>query len=74
MQACKLGLVKGFDKDICKLVLGVNVAQVYIILLIVITLEMKVHLYMFGFLVENGILSYTYGTGAVTKQRNSPKL
>jgi hypothetical protein len=31
------GLVKGFDKDICKLVLGVNVAQVYIILLIVIT-------------------------------------
>ena len=25
-QACKLGLVKGFGKDICKLVLGVNMA------------------------------------------------
>jgi hypothetical protein len=67
-------LVKEFGKDICKLVLGVNVAQVYITILIVITQEMKAHLYMFGFLVENGILSYTYGTGAVTKQSHSPKL
>ena len=48
-QTCKLGLVKGFGKDICKLVLGVNMAQVYITLLIVVAQEMKVHLYMFGF-------------------------
>jgi hypothetical protein len=25
-QVCKLGLVKGFGEDICKLVLGVNMA------------------------------------------------
>jgi hypothetical protein len=29
-QTCKLGLVKGFGKDIYKLVLDVNMAQVYI--------------------------------------------
>jgi hypothetical protein len=36
--------------------------------------EMEAHLYMFGSWVENGILSYAYGTGAVTMQRHSPKL
>ena len=48
-QACKLGMVKGFGEDIYKLVLGVNMAQVYITLLIVVTQEMNAHLYMFGF-------------------------
>jgi hypothetical protein len=44
-----MGLVKGFGEDICKLVLGINIAQVYITLLIVVAQEMKMHLYIFGF-------------------------
>ena len=48
-QACKLGLVKGFGEDIYELVLGVNMAQVNIPFLIVVSREMEAHLYMFGF-------------------------
>ena len=44
-QTCKLGLVKGFGEDICELVLGVNMVQVYITLLIVVAQEMKARLY-----------------------------
>ena len=48
-QTRKLGLVKGFGEDICELVLGVNVAQVYIPILIVVSQEMEADIYMFGF-------------------------
>jgi hypothetical protein len=44
-----LGLVKGFGEDICKLVLGVNMARVNIPFLIVVSQEMKADLYVFGF-------------------------
>ena len=50
---CKLGSVKGFGEDICELVLGVNVVQVYIPFLVVVSPEMEVDIYMFGFWVEN---------------------
>ena len=63
-----------FGEDICELVLDVNMAQVYITLLIVVVQEMKADLYMFGFLVKNWVFGYAYGTGVVTKQRHSPKL
>ena len=36
-QTCKLGLVKGFGEDICELVLGVNMAHVYIPFLVVVS-------------------------------------
>ena len=49
VQACKLGLVRGFGEDIYELVLGVNVAHVYIPFLIVVSQEMKANIYMFGF-------------------------
>ena len=48
-QTCKLGLVKGFGEDICELVLGVNMAQVNIPFLIVVSQEVEADLYMFGF-------------------------
>jgi hypothetical protein len=48
-QTCKLGLVKGFGKDICELVSGVNMAQVNIPFLIVVSQEVEADLYMFGF-------------------------
>ena len=35
-QVCKLGLVKGFCEDICKLVLGIDMAHVYVPFLIVV--------------------------------------
>ena len=45
-QACKLGLVKWFSEDICKLVLGINVVQIDITFLIVVTQEVKADFYV----------------------------
>jgi hypothetical protein len=74
-QASKLGLVKGFGEDICKLVMGVNMNnKVNVPFLIVVSQEVKTDLYVLGFGVENGIFGYTYDTCAVTGQRHSPKL
>jgi len=49
-------------------------AQVYVSFLIMIAQKVKAHINVFGFGVENWIFGYTYGTGAVTKQRHSPEL
>ena len=48
-QMSKLGLVKGFGEDIYELVLGVNMTQINIPFLIVVSQEVKVNLYMFCF-------------------------
>jgi hypothetical protein len=67
-------LVNRFGKDICELVVGVNMNKVNVPFLIVVSQEMKIDLYMLGFGVKNRIFGYTYGTGAITEQRHSPKL
>jgi hypothetical protein len=69
-----MGLVKGFGEDIYELVVGVNMNKVNVPFLIVVLQEVKIDLYVLGFGVENKIFGYTYGTGAVTEQRHSPKL
>jgi hypothetical protein len=45
----KLGLVKGFGKDIYELVLGVNMVHVNIPFLTVVSQEVKADLHMFAF-------------------------
>ena len=45
-QASKLGLVKWFGEDICELVLGINVVQIDITFLIVVTQEVKANFYV----------------------------
>jgi hypothetical protein len=45
----KLGLVQWFGEDIYELVLGVNMVQVNIPFLIVVSQEVEADLYMFGF-------------------------
>ena len=45
-HACKLGLVKWFGEDICKLVLGINVVQIDITFLIVVMQEVKADFYV----------------------------
>jgi hypothetical protein len=67
-------LVKGFGEDIYELVVSVNMNKVNVPFLIVVSQEVKTNLYVLGYEVENGIFSYTYGTGAITEQRHSPKL
>jgi hypothetical protein len=42
--------------------------------LIVVLQEVKTDLYVLGFGVKNRVFDYTYGTGAITQQRHSPKL
>jgi hypothetical protein len=69
----KLGLVKWFGEDICKLVLGINVVQINITCIIVVTQEVKADFYVLCFLVEDWVFGYAYGTGAITKQKHSPK-
>ena len=48
-QMCKLSLVNGFGEDICKLVLGINVVQIDITFLIVVTQEVKADFYVLCF-------------------------
>jgi hypothetical protein len=67
-------LVKGFGEDICELVVGVNMNKVNVSFLIVVSQEVKTYFYVLSFGVENEVFGYTYGTGAITKQRHSPKL
>jgi hypothetical protein len=67
-------LVKGFDDDICELVVGVNMNKVNVPFLIVVSQEVKTELYVLSFGVENTIFGYTYDTGAITEKRHSPKL
>jgi hypothetical protein len=45
-QVSKLGLVKWFGEDICELVLGINVVQINITFLIVVTQEVKADFYV----------------------------
>jgi hypothetical protein len=45
-QVSKLGLVKWFSEDIYELVWGINVVQIDITFLIVVTQEVKVNFYM----------------------------
>jgi hypothetical protein len=73
-QESKLGLVKGFGEDIYELVVCVNMNKVNVPFLIVVSQEVKMDLYVLGFRVKNRIFGYTYGTGAITEQRHSPKL
>jgi hypothetical protein len=67
-------LVKGFGEDIYELVVGVNMNKVNVPFLIVVSQEVKTDLYVLGFGVKNRVFGYTYGTGAITQQRHSPKL
>jgi hypothetical protein len=67
-------LVKGFSEDICELVVGVNMNKINVPFLIVVSQEVKMNLYVLGFEVKNGVFGYTNSTGAITKQRYSPKL
>ena len=48
-QASKLVLVNWFCEDICKLVLGINVVQINITFLIVVTQEVKADFYVLCF-------------------------
>jgi hypothetical protein len=54
--------------------LGINVVQINITFLIVVTQEVKANFYVLYLRVEDWVFGYAYGTGAITKQRHSPKL
>jgi hypothetical protein len=56
------------------LVLGVDVFQVNVALLIVVTKKVVANLYVFGFGVEDWVFGNTDGTRAITKKWHSPEL
>jgi hypothetical protein len=58
----KCFLIKGFGQNVSKLSMGVNVAQIDVAFLIMITKKVKVNLNVFGPRMEHMIFCNTYGT------------
>ena len=48
--------------------------QLNVSFLLMVTQDVKADLDVFGLGVENGVFSYAYGTGAITKQRHSSEM
>jgi hypothetical protein len=48
LQLCKSGLVKGFCEEICNLLVGINMMNISVPFLIMISEKMKVNIDVFG--------------------------
>ena len=64
-QASKVRLVQRFGEDIGKLELGVNVPQIDVPFLNMVTKKMEANINMLCFRMKHGILGDTDGTGAI---------
>jgi hypothetical protein len=67
-QAHKSSLVERLCKDVCKLILGRDMAQHNGPFLHIVFQEMVPHFYVFGFGMKHWVFRYAYGTGAITKK------
>jgi hypothetical protein len=69
-------LVERFCKDVCKLILGRDMAQYNGPFLHIVSQEMIPHLYVFSSGMKHWVFRYAYGIGAITKKiwvHSSPK-
>ena len=73
-QVGKGYLVKWFCENVSELVLGRNIGQIDLSFLYIVSQEVVSHFNVLGFCVEHWVFSNAYGTGAVTKQRQSGTL
>jgi hypothetical protein len=64
---CKSRLIKGFGENISQLSMGINVAQIDVAFLRMVTKKVKVSIKVLGPRMEHMILGKTYGTRAITK-------
>jgi hypothetical protein len=70
----KCFLIKGFGQNISKLSIDINVAQIDVAFLIMITKKVKANLNVLGPRMQHRILGNTYGTRAIAKQRHMMKI
>jgi hypothetical protein len=70
----KCFLIKGFGQNVSKLASGINVAQIDVALIIMITKKVKANLNVFGPRMQHKILGNTYGTRVIAKQRHMMKI
>jgi hypothetical protein len=61
-------LVERLCENVCKLILGRDMAQHNGSFLHIVPQEMIPHFYVFGSRVKHRIFGYAYGTGAITKK------
>jgi hypothetical protein len=71
---CKSNLIKGFGQSASKLPMGVNVVQIDVAFLIMITKKVKANINALGLRMQHKILGNTYGTRAIAKQGHMRKL
>jgi hypothetical protein len=69
----KCFLIKGFGQNVSKLSIDINVAQIDVAFLIMITKKVKANLNVLGPRMQHRILGNTYGTRAIAKQRHMMK-
>jgi hypothetical protein len=67
-QAHKCSLVERLCENVCKLILGRDMAQHNGPFLHIVSQEMVPHFYMFGSGLKHRVFRYAYGTGAITKK------
>jgi hypothetical protein len=67
-QAHKCSLVERLCENVCKLILGRDMAQHNSSFFHIVPQEMIPHFYMFGSGVKHWVFGYAYGTGAITKK------
>jgi hypothetical protein len=61
-------LVKRLCKDVCKLILGRDMAEHNGSFVHIVPQEMIPHFYVFGSGMKHWVVLYAYGTGAITKK------
>ena len=73
-KARKRSLIERLCENVLKLVLGIDMPEVNVALLIVVSQKMKSNINMLGLRMKHWILSHTNGTRAITQQRHFSKL
>jgi hypothetical protein len=64
---CKSRLIKGFGEDISQLMMGINMAQIDVTFLRMVTKKVKANINVLGLRMQHKILGNTYGSRAITK-------
>lgn len=70
----KCGLIEGFGQNVCKLPMGINVAQIDVPFIIMISKKFKANIDVLGLRMEHEIFGNANGAHAITKQRHIRKL
>ena len=71
---CKSRLIKGFGENVSQLSMGINVAQIDVAFLRMVTKKVKANINMLGPRMQHRILVNSYGIRAITKQRHLMKI